>query len=1096
MKIKSFYWYLSAAAAFFAAFLLFFLISSQPVQAATPGPFNFTATLGSSASSLTAPPSSPTFRIYNTTPAGGQSITGWQINSPVGSNSPAPCISSTSWLSLSPMSGGTPIPPASDNTNSPQVTITANPTGLAIGQYCADVTVQATSGGVQNSPFPSSIRVTLTVTSGVSPCNLNLFTANGATPNLTVAQNTAVSLAWRSSNCTSGAVTAPAGSPNNANMNYNASASISNGSTPGGTISTANVGTTTYTINASGAGGPAAPRVVTVTVNAGASVCQIISFTALPASVPSGGTSTLSWQTQNCNAGTLNGGIYSNKNENAQIASGTEPTGALFAPTTYTLSVTGPIGTDTRNVTVTISAALACAITSFIATPTSVNSGGSSSLAWTTSNCTSATLSQNTAGPYNPTQSVATSSAGTTTGAITSTTTYTLNASGGAGAAAPATLTVTLNVSGNCTITSFVGNPLTVGTGGSSVLTWTTQNCSSVTLSQNTIGPYNTPQFVAVNNPGGLTVFPPATTIYTLNASGTGAATPATVTITVSNTPCTLANVTFTADSPSGNGLSSASVTQNQLVTLRWTIPPLCRSARLTASGANDNGLNVTASIPSGSRVATTANLGSTNYTLTVTPSSGGPITRIIPVTVNAVTNCTVRVTSYYNGSQGVPPGGAAFTIIWSNANGSGSISNNFSVQNPFAFGNNPASGTSYNAGSPTGVGGGVTFTGITPASSQTCFNGSTIFFNYNFITIPACAINTFTAAPNPISRGTASTLSWTTSGCTSASLNGGAFRNTNASPVAAGNISTGNRVSTTTFTLTALPGSVTRNVTVTVNAPPQPPGNPTAWNTALDATVACGQIKLTWTAGAGATSYNLYRNTVNTLPGVAWQTGIVAVTYTDAAPLAGSSYYWVQSQSAGGTSSAIIAANSPMARTPCQVNLGTSGKVVTAVNSIAYTFNSSCITSQVGTVKIVKNNDVVSFNLNVCNTGTIAANNVIVTDDISGTNLYNVRNIVITGGGSSSTVGNITTFNLGTIGVGLRKTVTFDADVRAPVGGTQTLYRFRNIGNLTYTSSGGNATLGCNGTYATVANPCVLDTGYIVFYNGQKAPVIKEVSP
>ncbi len=288
---------------------------------------------------------------------------------------------------------------------------------------------------------------------------------------------------------------------------------------------------------------------------------------------------------------------------------------------------------------------------------------------------------------------------------------------------------------------------------------------------------------------------------------------------------------------------------------------------------------------------------------------------------------------------------------------------------------------------------------------------------------------------------------------------------------------------------------TITFNYNFTSSNPPGDPQNPTAENNSINAAVACGQIKVSWAAGSNAASYKVYRNSTNVLPGAPLQSGIVALTYTDTTPLA-SGYYWVQSVNAAGNSSAVVASNTPIAPTACQVNLGTSGKVVTAVNGVAYTFSSSCVASQTGTVKTIKNNDVVTFAMNICNNGSIDATSVSVTDDITGSNIYNVRNIVITGGGSSSTAGNVTTFNLGTITAGTKKTITYDADVKTPTGGTQTLYRFRNQANITYSSSGGAGSVGCTGTSATAGSPCKLDTGFIVFYNGQKAPIIKEVTP
>src|SRR5258706_9603350 len=75
---------------------------------------------------------------------------------------------------------------------------------------------------------------------------------------------------------------------------------------------------------------------------------------------------------------------------------------------------------------------------------------------------------------------------------------------------------------------TFTANPTSISAGGSSVLTWTTQNATSVSIDQG-IG--------SVGTNGNMTVSPAITTIYTLTTTGAGGSTTRSVTVTVESTP-------------------------------------------------------------------------------------------------------------------------------------------------------------------------------------------------------------------------------------------------------------------------------------------------------------------------------------------------------------------------------------------------------------------------------------------------------------------------------------------------------------------------------------------------------------------------------
>ena len=73
---------------------------------------------------------------------------------------------------------------------------------------------------------------------------------------------------------------------------------------------------------------------------------------------------------------------------------------------------------------------------------------------------------------------------------------------------------------------------------------------------------------------------------------------------------------------------------------------------------------------------------------------------------------------------------------------------------------------------------------------------------------------------------------------------------------------------------------------TPTSNPPPAPSG--------LTAAASYGQVSLSWTASAGATSYNVYRSTTNGGPYTQIASGATTTNYTDTGLSKGTTYYYV----------------------------------------------------------------------------------------------------------------------------------------------------------------------------------------------------------
>jgi hypothetical protein len=189
---------------------------------------------------------------------------------------------------------------------------------------------------------------------------------------------------------------------------------------------------------------------LSVTTLAAATKPTITSFTASPTSITAGNSSTLSWVQTGATSMTING----------TTVTGTSLVVKPSATTTYTLSAVNATGTTTATATVTVTAVAKPVITSFTASPASINAGSSSTLSWAQTGATSMSI--------NGTTVTGTSLAVTPS----ATTTYTLSATNSTGTTtATATVTVTASSSTACTKTF---TPSTVGSSpypGSSVNT-------------------------------------------------------------------------------------------------------------------------------------------------------------------------------------------------------------------------------------------------------------------------------------------------------------------------------------------------------------------------------------------------------------------------------------------------------------------------------------------------------------------------------------------------------------------------------------------------------------------------------------------------
>jgi hypothetical protein len=165
-----------------------------------------------------------------------------------------------------------------------------------------------------------------------------------------------------------------------------ATVSISNGvgnQPVNGSVNVTPAATTTYTLTATGADGKTSVTAA-VTVTVGSSVPNILSFTASPTVISSGGQSSLCWNVQNATSISIQptvGTVQGPANCTTVTPSAT---------TTYVLTATNSVGPTQAVVTVSVGAVQ---ILTFSASPAySPASGAPVTLSWTTQNATSVIL--------------------------------------------------------------------------------------------------------------------------------------------------------------------------------------------------------------------------------------------------------------------------------------------------------------------------------------------------------------------------------------------------------------------------------------------------------------------------------------------------------------------------------------------------------------------------------------------------------------------------------------------------------------------------------------------------------------------------------
>jgi hypothetical protein len=528
--------------------------------------------------------------------------------------------------------------------------------------------------------------------------------------------------------------------------------------------------TTTYTLTATNfTGSVSAQATVTVIVPP-----PTVVFGVAPGTIISGSSSTLSWSTTNASTVTIDQGIGS------VASSGSRPVNPT-ATTTYTLTAGNSAGSTIATTTLTVTPPLPTATLSV--SPTSLTTGQSATLTWTTSGAVSLSIDQGI-GTVAASGSQIVSPAGTTT--------YTLTATNVSGSTIK-TATLAVNPPGG-TITTQVNSS---GDDVNEVNGILTTNASALWLGNagSTTTSYTGLRFANLAIPVGSTIGSASLQVYSsasqwitysfsiaADASGNSAAfspnsrpsqrTPTVSNVNHSDNVSWAANTWYSLD-------EMKSVIQEVVSRGDWQAG---NSLSIIIHGTG-TGSFARKFISSFDSSASTAPKLVVSYTAPVAP----------PVPTATLTVAPATVTS-----------GSSAVLSWTTTNAAG-------ITIDQGIGSVAPSGSTTVTPAAT-----TTYTLIATNSTGSATTTTTLAVNPPPPPLPTASIS---ASPSAIVTGNSSTLSWSTTNATSVSIDQGI-----GGVVASGSIAV-SPTATTTYTITATgsSGVATQSTTLTVN--PAPPG-------------------------------------------------------------------------------------------------------------------------------------------------------------------------------------------------------------------------------------------------------------------------------
>ena len=297
-----------------------------------------------------------------------------------------------------------------------------------------------------------------------------------------------------------------------------------------------------------------------------------VTLSASPVSVTTGATTALTWSSTNATSCTASGGWTG-----AKATSGTETSAALTANASFTLTCSGSGGSGSASTSVTVTAPVLPTVT-LTATPPSVTTGSSTNLTWSSTNATTCTAS----GGWTGTKAT---SGSEVSAALVANTSFTLACTGAGGtASASASVTVTPLLP----LITLSANPTTIATGGSSTLSWITQNANSCTASATpaNAGWSGGRATSGSQSTGALT----ATTSFTLSCTGAGGTAQQTATVSVVSNSAPIANAGADSAVVSGSQVTlsgaASSDPDGTIASYAWT-QTAGPAVTLSTSGSN-----------------------------------------------------------------------------------------------------------------------------------------------------------------------------------------------------------------------------------------------------------------------------------------------------------------------------------------------------------------------------------------------------------------------------------------------------------------------------------------------------------------------------
>ena len=550
----------------------------------------------------------------------------------------------------------------------------------------------------------------------------------------------------------------------------------------GNTTSDAGPATITFTANAVDAlGATAATITQTVTVAAPLAVSASISASPTNATVP--GATTITWSSNNASSVLVSGnGLNSSATSGSQMVSGL-PAGTY----TYTITAQGTGGPVTQTATFTVNAPANNTPTiSWNTTPGSVANGQNYTVSArghdADGNLTQVNVWKNGApfafaGGGNGTDG---DSGNTTSDAGPATITFTANAVDALGATA-ATITQTVTVAAPLAVSASISaSPATTTTPGSTTITWSSNNATSVSVA----GPgLNSTALIGSQAITGLAA---GSHDYTITAQGPSGPVVQTATVTVS----TAATVSGTISTSPATGTEPASTT------VAWNTS---NAAAVVVSGP---GLSSTAD--SGSQTVSGLTAGTHTYTLTA-QGPGGPITRTATFTVSAA---VPNVSGSIAASPTTTTAPGSTTITWTTANAT-----SVSVSGP-GLATSSAVGSQNVTGLPAGS---HSFTLVAQGNGGPLTRTVTVTVNAGANVTAAISVS-----PATMNMGGTATLTWSTANATSVrvtgfGVSGSGFQANPNMTLNIGGLPPGQ--STWTLVAEGTGGPLTRTATINVNS-------------------------------------------------------------------------------------------------------------------------------------------------------------------------------------------------------------------------------------------------------------------------------------